>query len=282
MVYLANGVGTNFFMWLPALRAAFHIYPKLFDEITLIAPSYRGLFASESDQGAVKITMRECVEDAREILTHAKVSKCHAIIGWSMGAQMAITLCSKYSNITDRLFLLNPSTGQTLQYLLQPVFPLPLIVRRSLSYVIRTALVALKKLCETGAWDFIKVAAYSRPFKMILVVCAFFGGCPPEQPSYFYEYVLDLFATRKSTTVLLDLVISLDETVPDSALSLDHKTIIVSSCVDIMTAVYHSTKLAKGMSASKHVMFSMGSHFLLIEWPVEVACLILELVLDSN
>lgn len=281
IVYLANGVGTNFFMWLPVLRAAYSLYPTLFKEITLIAPSYRGLFATDSDQGDVHITMQHCVEDTMEVLVHAKISKCHAIIGWSMGAQMAITLCSKYESITERLFLLNPSTGLTLQYLCQPVVPLPLAMRQSLSYVIRSALAATKHLCKTSAWDFIKVAACSTPFKMCLVICAFLGGSPPEQPSYFFEYVVDLFATRKSTTVLLDLVMSLDAAVPDSALSLNHRTIIVSSCIDVMTAAYHSTKLTKGMSAAKHVMFSMGSHFLLIEWPVEVAKLILELIMDD-
>ena len=40
-ILLTNGVGTDFFMWLPALQAMFNSFPSLFSNITLIVPSYR-------------------------------------------------------------------------------------------------------------------------------------------------------------------------------------------------------------------------------------------------
>ena len=41
--------------------------------------------------------------------------------------------------------------------------------------------------------------------------------------------------------------------------------------MDNMTGIYHSTRLAKGLKRCKHIMFSMGSHFVLIEWPQTIA-----------
>jgi len=43
-ILLANGVGTDFFMWLPWLRCTIKIDPCFFDKNTLIVQSYRGLF----------------------------------------------------------------------------------------------------------------------------------------------------------------------------------------------------------------------------------------------
>jgi pimeloyl-ACP methyl ester carboxylesterase len=74
------------------------------------------------------------------------------------------------------------------------------------------------------------------------------------------------------------LIVALDAPCPPGALTLPHRATIISGLPDIMTGVYHSTRLAKGMPNSKHVMFTMGSHFVLIEWPDLVAKEILELI----
>jgi pimeloyl-ACP methyl ester carboxylesterase len=100
---------------------------------------------------------------------------------------------------------------------------------------------------------------------------AFLGGFPPDQPVYFYEYMKDVFATRSQTRALFDLILSLDEELPEASLHLPHYTVLVSGAPDFMTGVYHSKKLAKSMKNNKHVNFTMGSHFLLLEWPEIVA-----------
>lgn len=80
---LTNGVGTDFFMWLPTVRFMIHLYPTLFDEITLLVPSYRGLFQTDDVilKLNVKITIDNCVEDLRDILSYFKLPYYHAIIG---------------------------------------------------------------------------------------------------------------------------------------------------------------------------------------------------------
>jgi hypothetical protein len=88
----------------------------------------------------------------------------------------------------------------------------------------------------------------------------------------------DTFKSREHTRGLLDLICSLDIKPQSGSLCLPHKTTIISVFPDNMTGVYHSQILAKQMPNNKHVMFSMGSHFVLLEWPSEVAKEILELI----
>eukprot|EP01041_Mallomonas_annulata_P010519 gene10519-21938_t len=283
VVLLANGVGTNFFMWLPALRTMHYLYPNLFNEITLIAPYYRGLFSKSSHpKNDIKVTMTNCVEDAHEVLSHCKCTKFDTIIGWSTGAQMALSLCTKYPHSTDRLFLLNPSVGKTLHTVFQPIHPLPSFIGISLSKVLHTAIQLVRPLCDLTLWKYIRIAAISNIFYCILIVFAFLGGAPPEQPDYFYEYICDLFSTPSHTKHLLDLILALDADSPPGATKLPQKSIIVSGYPDFITGVYHSNLLAKEMPHAKHTVFTMGSHFVILEWPNEVAKLILELLFDKN
>ena len=96
VLLLVNGVGTDFFMWLPVLQCMIGKKKNIFEEITLLAPSYRGLFgcdlitttanntdgSSSIGKNKVDITIANCAEDLVKVLEHAKVTKCHAILGW--------------------------------------------------------------------------------------------------------------------------------------------------------------------------------------------------------
>jgi pimeloyl-ACP methyl ester carboxylesterase len=159
-VLLANGVGTAFYMWLPVFREICKANPRFFEEVTLIAPVYRGLFGSDIEPSPVsstkddrikpsksenkkspratatatathskdnekpegkevEITMENCVADIRDLMEQTGVKKFDCVIGWSMGAQAALTLCAQHPEAADSLFLLNPATGQTLHRVLQ-------------------------------------------------------------------------------------------------------------------------------------------------------------------
>jgi pimeloyl-ACP methyl ester carboxylesterase len=211
MVLLLNGVGTNFFMWLPTLREMLRANPNLFSEITLIAPSYRGLFGCDSSRPneAVNITMPNCVSDVAEVMNHLKIKQYHAILGWSMGAQTAITALAATPGITQRVFLLNPSTGKTLHTALQAVVPLPAFIGRFISGTIYWGRSALAPLITSSVWDVLKVIALSPVFRLILEVSAFFGGFPPGQPPFFHGYMRDVFNTREQTRGLLGKMILL-------------------------------------------------------------------------
>lgn len=269
VILLVNGVGTDLFMWFPTLKFLKQRLPSFFDEFTIVAYSYRGLFGSLGDDpnNDVAITIDKVAEDIQELKAHGKFESFHLMMGWSMGAQSTITCCAKYPDTAHRLFLLNPSAGLTLHGALQPFIPMPAIVGQTLSSGIKSGIRLLRPLCSQPIWDFLAQVAFSTPFRMALETSSFLGGFPPEQGVYFHEYMRDVFKSRHQTRGLLDLLVALDDPCPPTALTLPHPAVIVSGVPDFMTGVYVSTMLERGMKNSRHVKFNMASHFLLIEWP---------------
>jgi hypothetical protein len=79
LVLLCNGVGTDLFMWLPLFREMLGTNPAIFDDMTLIAPSYRGLFGCDmqSGSGEVAVTMDNCAADLPEILKDVQTAAAH-------------------------------------------------------------------------------------------------------------------------------------------------------------------------------------------------------------
>ena len=272
-ILLANGVGTDFFMWLPFLRFLMQYDPSFFDKYTLIVQTYRGLFPPDDKDFAfpVAITVDNCVVDITEMMQHAEIKKYDAIMGWSTGAQVALACCAKYPDICDKLFLLNVSLGDTLHKAMQPIIALPEFVGEFVSRAMHALINSLKPLIPTYVWDTLRLLAFSVIFRVFLESLSFFGGFPPEQPVYFHEYMRDVFTTRSQTRGLLDLILCLDVALPEECCRLPHKAVIVSGYADFMTGVYESQKLSRTMPNAEHLCFSMGSHFLLIEWPDLVA-----------
>jgi pimeloyl-ACP methyl ester carboxylesterase len=271
-VLLANGVGTDLFMWLPIFECAVAAYPALFADYTFIIPSYRGLFTHDTARPMeVEVTMDNCIGDTLLIMKHFGIKQYHTIIGWSTGAQLAMTCCAEHPEVTQQLFLLNPSTGRTLHTVLQPLVPLPAFMGSVVSWVVRSALKSLIPLCYTSLWPVLKRVAESSFFRLFLEGLAFFGGFPHHQPVYFHQYMFDVFSCPTHTMALLNLIVSLDAPCPPKALTLKHNIVIISGLMDFMTGIYHSMQLTRSFPRCRQVMFTMGSHFVLIEWPQLVA-----------
>lgn len=278
---LANGVGTDFFMWLPILEYLLQFDKDLFQKITLLVPSYRGLFEPDDslfEKRTVNITLGHCVNDIILIMKDAKVDRLDGLLGWSTGAQVGMKLAAKHPKSIKSVFLLNPSCGKTLHYALQPFYPLPAAAGKVWSRIIHGAVNGLKSIISSPAWNALKIALSSNLFHGFLSFFAFMGGFPPEQPVFFHEYIRDVFHTRSQTRALFDLILSLDENMSPDCMTFSQYAVIVSGTPDFMTGVYHSQRLHKTLPNNKHVNFSMGSHFLLIEWPDLVAKEILDFI----
>ena len=129
----------------------------------------------------------------------------------------------------------------------------------------------LISILSTDIWLYLKAAFTSNILLLVLEINSFFSGFPPDQAIYFHEFLCDIFRTRYNTRGLLALILSLDTPCTTEALTLPHTTVILSGYSDVITGVYISYDLAHGMKNSKHMVFSMASHFLLIEWPEIVA-----------
>ncbi len=265
-------------MLLPVFEHFVATEPEFFRHFTVIAPSYRGLFGSSSDR-PVAVTFDNCVNDINAVLKHAGLKYVSCMVGWSTGAQVILKFVLDNPRAAEKLFLLNPSTGETLHSVLQPIFALPKrTVGHMVSSLVRNLVVFVRPICLTQTWNIIKTIALSDFAFYVLVLSAFLGGFPPEQPSFFMAYLEDTFATRYHTQHLLDLILALDTPLPGAALCHSHETVIISGLADIMTGVYHAETLANSLRNPSHHTFLMGSHFLLMEFPQDVGGLFLDLV----
>ena len=280
IVLLLNGVGTGTFMWLPIYQSMYLQNSNIFNEITIIIPSYRGLFGNNiinsNEKSEVIITIPHCIEDINDLLNHLKIKQFNTIIGWSTGAQITLNLLLKYPHITKYNILLNPSLGYTLHYSLQPFFPFPKFIRNQLSLIIHNIVKFLKPLIFTYVWDILQKIAFSIIFRFFLEFHSFINGYPPEQGVYFHQYMIDTFNNRQHTLGLLNLIISLDyPSITNQFHIIKQPTTIISGYTDFITGIYFSYNLEKQLKYNRHVIFTMGSHWLLLEWPTIVATEIL-------
>jgi pimeloyl-ACP methyl ester carboxylesterase len=284
--FLANGVGTDTFIFFDVIRIMLSLDPNLFQKISLYTSSFRGLFEPPEDSPEVKITVANCAQDIEDILQAMQIPVLDGIIGWSTGAQIGLYLLLKRPTLIKSYFLLNPTNGLTLHTALQPFCPLPTFLGRQVGYYMNALFRYLVKLVYTHVWDTLKVFNDSIYFYIVLSIFAFFGGFPPDQPIYFHEYMLDAFRSRRHTKHLLQLILSLDDHTIDIAKDDVRKAlaestqcfVIISGMTDFLTGVYHSHRLidwltdyGKRVKSIRHVSFTMGSHFILIEWPEMVA-----------
>lgn len=289
LIYLlANGVGTDFFIWLALIRFLLHYKPDLFDHITLITFEYRGLFTPDDEyeriyqKRDVEITIDRCVEDVRDIMRDSNYTTLDGLIGWSTGAQVGLAFAVKYSKHVKSLLLFNPSIGKTLHSALQPYFALPFFVRKPIGVFFNGFMRFLKSLVATNVWTVLRDFSDTPRFFTILNLVSFLGGFPPDQPIYFHEYCKDIFISRSHTRNLIDLILSLDEELPNAIYDVEHKTMIISGTPDFLTGVYHSKTLEKRLKNVKRFNYTMGSHWVLIEWPELIAKDVLEFIFEHK
>ncbi len=317
VVYLANGVGTDLFMWFPLLKALWKESNETFyRDVSIAAPSYRGLFGStlieddhivqkrtrsrsrskrvtsantasitnpESDMVAISIA--NCASDILQIQAYMRATgkleakeSFDSIIGWSMGAQTALHALSKAPTLAKNVILLNPTTGDNLEYAFQPFVPLPKFLRSNIVKPLANMLIStLRPCCYNKVWDVLGAFARSSVFRVLLEVGSFVGGNVPEQGAYFHEYMIDTFQSRAHTAALLDLLLALNASCSYEETHLPHRCVLMSGLGDFMTGVYHANTLQKNMKGCfKHQIFKSASHFLLLEHPQDAALLIME------
>ena len=228
-VLLLNGVGTDLFMWIPILESCLALHPDLFDEFSFVFPSYRGLFTRDTERDIeVEVTIEMCERDVLQIMRHLHIARYDTIIGWSTGAQLALTCCAHHPDIAQKLFLLNVSLGRTLHTVFQTLLPLPHSIGRMISRFIISLIKNVVPLCRSSLWPVFKALAESFVFRLVLETLSFLGGFPDYQPVYFHQYMFDVFSCRTHTMALLNLIVSLDEKCPEGARSLPHQTVLVS------------------------------------------------------
>jgi pimeloyl-ACP methyl ester carboxylesterase len=61
-----------------------------------------------------------------------------------------------------------------------------------------------------------------------------------------------------------------------------HPTLIFSGCMDVLTPAYHSFEMARRMPNAHHECYLFGTHFVLLEYPEQVAQRIAEFMASNG
>jgi pimeloyl-ACP methyl ester carboxylesterase len=218
------------------------------------------------------------------------------VLGWSMGAQCILTCMEKHPFISKKLLLLNPSSGRSLHTVFQPLLALPYSITKYVGALMRHLIVdRVRPLIRTTVWDTLKAISDSMVMRVLLEWMSFWAGFPPEQGAYFHAYLFDVFSCRQQTRGLLDLIVALDSPLEsEEGLSggygysgeqrkafggKSEQTSVISGLTDFMTGIYHARILETNMNKRcTHKVYTMASHFLLLEWPELVSKDILDLL----
>ncbi|GMH54716.1 hypothetical protein TL16_g01730 [Triparma laevis f. inornata] len=273
-----NGLGCSPDFAFPIMTS---INESSFNSCTLVTWDYRGLFNSKENCENITdpfFSIRDSALDAKELMDHLGWEKCHSYFGYSTGVQVGLELATMYPHLIDRLVLLNGAHGQLLHSLLQPIFRIPLL--GDFFHVLLILILRYKRL-----WKPLRNLVLS--ISTILRVCVFkpIGYLTARHYEYYCtNYFLDFFNYGIEHSVnymkyphMLDC---------HSSFHLLHtitqKTLIITGMLDMLTPAYHSYEMHSLMPNSTLLCKTLGTHFVLLEYPEEVGGAIVEFVEEGN
>ena len=249
---LANGLGGRLFAWDPLLE-------RFWRDYRIITWDYRGLFDSGSPAAHRKLSIPHHAEDALHILDAEGVERA-ALVGWSMGVQVALELAACEPHRIAGLVLMNGTYGHTLTTGFQPFFRVPGMAR-----LLHEGLAHARKY--PGESKPIRFLARSAQFLMYHLVFQFTAPGRQEEmratmAKYFDHVLGESFANYMRLFLELDAH-SVFHLLPD----LDMPTYIVSGGFDLLTPARQSFDMGWRMPNATHRFLWNTSHFSLLERP---------------
>ncbi|CAE8584059.1 unnamed protein product, partial [Polarella glacialis] len=127
-VLLINGLGARVVGWAPLLDAL-HAASPVWKRRRLIVPEYRGQFASSplAENGG-HISVQQSAADAAALAKALGLRRC-SLLCWSTGVQVGLQLALERPELVEAMVLIQGTTGQALDCLLQPPCRLPGVPR---------------------------------------------------------------------------------------------------------------------------------------------------------
>eukprot|EP00756_Hemistasia_phaeocysticola_P065366 Hpha_TRINITY_DN8503_c0_g1::TRINITY_DN8503_c0_g1_i1::g.146302::m.146302 len=241
------------------------------DNYNYLCWDYRGLFNSDEPKQLRRLSVNHHAEDLNTLLNHLNVKKALAVIGHSMGVQVALEFSTLYPERVGHMVLLNGAHGQVFTSAFQPVFRVPMVGDMARSLV--NTLISNPSYLG-------KASYFTDPaFDVVLrVYSQFFGSKLLREilgPNYLAECMREYFGgilgNQKSTANYLRLFRELDaHSVYDHLSSIKVPTLVISGFWDYCTPYYHSMEMARRMPNCTHYCCMLSSHATIMENPERV------------
>ncbi|MFC1889506.1 alpha/beta fold hydrolase [Thermodesulfobacteriota bacterium] len=254
-IMLASGLGGRLYIWEPLLETFSGSH-------RLITWDYRGIFESDAPRRVRRLAVGNHAEDACRVMEAEGISRA-VFIGWSMGVQVSLEFSSLYPDRVDKLVLINGTHGHAFSTGLQPLFRIPWlqkILHEGIDWLLpRKDLQNLLASLGTSTLNReIIGGGYARLRRQ------------PRIKALYSQYMEDIFGTDFGN--YLRLFQELDaHSVYHLLRNINHETLIISGLLDFLTPAYQSREMCRKLPNSRHICIAGGTHFVLVEYPDEVA-----------
>mmetsp|Transcript_29479 Transcript_29479/g.94327 ORF Transcript_29479/g.94327 Transcript_29479/m.94327 type:complete len:452 (+) Transcript_29479:104-1459(+) len=278
-----HGLGCSAVFALPIMRR--FDATEVFKHFTIVFWDYRGLFGSSGAGSGTEalptahFSVRDSAIDAVDVLDGVKPGcVCYAFIGYSTGVQVGLELAALHPDRVGRLVLLNGTHGCLLHSFLMPFFRIPPLGDwfHSLLRRVRSLGPSHWSLARRAYLAGLKTARYAlvRPFCLLTA---------SDYELYALNYVKDFFTSLDHSLHYLRVPMALDchsayYLLPEIA----QPTLICAGMLDVLTPAYCSYEMAALMPNAELLVKTLGTHFILLEYPQDLANAIEEFLVRGN
>lgn len=242
---LANGLGGRLYTWEPLVA-------QFAGEYRILTWDYRGLYRSGNCERRRDLAIWKHAEDARAVL-EAEGIRSAALVGWSMGVQVALETATAFPERVEGLVLLNGTHGHALETAFQPLFRFP--------WVARYLHGAIDRLCaHPRLVDTIRGVALSW-LNASLVGSVYGAVRRNDRIAYTYrQYLNDIFGPWFKNYLRLFQELDAHSTyhfLPD----IGQPALVISGGLDPLTPAYQSFEIARRLRNAEHFHIPLGTHF---------------------
>jgi len=189
-------------------------------------------------------------------------------IGWSTGVQVGLELAALFPERVGKLVLVCGAHGQCFSSCFQPLFRVPV-----LPSLLHYALLIVDHQCP---WLWSVLGQFASQYQNMIRVIFLkpFDFLRRADYEWFgLRYILDIFAHGElHTRNYICLIQQLDTHSCFHLLdTIATPTLILTGFLDVLTPSYHSFEMARRMPNAKLVVYNLGSHFILVEYPLDIA-----------
>ncbi len=245
-VVLANGLGGTYVTYK-------HLYDALGSEYRTISWDYRGLYTSAAPADPRANTMADHVEDLIAILDAEEITEL-AIVGWSMGVQVAYELVRRHRARVRGIFAINGTYGRTFRTvmgsrLVGRTIPMLLrLVRAQAELAGRASKRLAGSLALINVMKRVGLVSQTIDLEIFRAVAAGFQSV---------DWV-----------IYSDLLSRLDEHDAEDVLrTIDVPVAIVTGDKDLMTPPATAEHMHRAIRGSRLVVIEGGTHYTPVEYP---------------
>ncbi len=245
-VLLANGLGGSWHAWR-------HQIAYLSDRYRFVSWDYRGLYRSGRPREPAALTVAHHVDDAFAVLEAEKIERL-AVLGWSMGVQVALEMFRQQPDRIAALVLMNGVAGRPWETVLD-FGPMKHLV----PYALRLARVApglasaithrVVQWPETTAWvKRIGLASRTLDDELFQQLAGSFS----EIDMGVYMHTLELLGGHDAYDVLPDV---------------DVPTLVIAGDRDLMTPRSAAERMVRAIPGADLMIVPGGTHYVAVEYP---------------